>query len=72
MPEQKKWQVIVSIPFKMIVENGMPPSAGDKWLFSFSRYDYTRPEPKPIFSSTSPHAEVNYHRIEEWGTMVLL
>ena len=69
LPEQGRWRVIAAIPFSMVVEN-TPVAPGVEWRFSFSRYDYTRPEPQPDYSSTSPHAQINFHRIEEWGTLV--
>jgi hypothetical protein len=32
----------------------------------FGRYDYTPGQPKPMISSTSPHAICNFHCREEW------
>lgn len=64
----RKWRVIVRLPLAMLVESE-PVVPGSKWLFSFSRYDYTRPETKPEFSSTSPHSAINYHLVDEYGTM---
>jgi hypothetical protein len=45
------------------------PLLGRQWLYSFSRYDYTRHRKLPVISSTSPHAEPDFHRRHEWGTM---
>jgi hypothetical protein len=45
------------------------PLHGRQWLYSFSRYDYTRRREMPVISSTSPHAEPDFHRRQEWGIM---
>jgi len=62
----KSWRVIVRIPLSMLKEN-RPVAPGDSWRFSFCRYDYTRPDPAPIYSSTSPHTAVNFHLVHEYG-----
>ena len=64
----ERWEVAVEIPFAMVCEVFLPRS-GDRWLFSFSRYDYTRGRDKPVLSSTSPHAVLNFHRQDEWGEL---
>ncbi len=56
------WWVYMEIP-------ALP--ANRRWRFSFSRYDYTRDRPHPIISSTSAHAEPDFHRVHEWGTLCL-
>ncbi len=66
----RKWWVAVKIPLSMLAEN-VPAAAGAKWLFSFCRYDYTRPGTEPTYSSTSPHSAINYHLVHEYGTMEL-
>jgi hypothetical protein len=70
-PEERKWWVLAAIPFDMIAEV-KHPRAGSQWLFSFSRYDYTRGQASPVLSSTSPHQELGFHRQHEWGTLVFL
>jgi hypothetical protein len=40
-----------------------------KWQFSFARYDYQPGRPEPVLSSTSPHAEPDFHRQQEWGVL---
>jgi hypothetical protein len=45
------------------------PLASAEWLFSFSRYDYTRGRGEPVISSTSPHAAPAFHRQQEWGRL---
>jgi len=68
LPEQQQWTVSAEIPFALVQEVGRV-RAGTQWLFSFSRYDYTRGQAKPVLSSSSPHQQLSYHRIEEWGTL---
>jgi len=64
----RKWWVLSEIPFSMLVEKE-PVSAGMEWRFSFCRYDYTRPERNLAYSSTSPHSAINYHLVDEYGTL---
>jgi LmbE family N-acetylglucosaminyl deacetylase len=65
---EKKWFVLATIPARSVGENaGVLPGA--EWLFSFSRYDYTRERSEPVISSTSPHAKADFHRQPEWGVM---
>jgi hypothetical protein len=68
-PEQKRWRVLAKVPFDMIAEKSTP-TVGSKWLFSFSRYDYTRGAEDPVYSSTSPHMKLSYHIQADWGTLV--
>ncbi len=65
----KRWLAMTRIPVIQVGEQG-PTRAGSHWLFSFSRYDYTRGIPKPVLSSSSPHSVCSFHRQEEWGTLV--
>lgn len=67
-PARKRWQVLARIPFAAIAEKG-PPAPGDRWHYSFSRYDYTRGQPEPVHSSSSPHQELSFHRQQEWGEL---
>lgn len=67
--EPGRWQVEARIPVGAIAEQ--PVRAGDRWLYSFSRYDYTRGQAQPVLSSTSPHRERNFHRQQEWGVWVI-
>jgi hypothetical protein len=69
-PSAQRWDVAVEIPFAMVNEV-LLPRPGDRWLFSFSRYDYTRGREKPVLSSTSPHQVLNFHRQEEWGELLM-
>jgi len=55
------WSVVARIPL-----GGLFPTTHLEWLLSFGRYDYTPGQPKPVISSTSPHAICNFHRKEEW------
>lgn len=66
------WEVAAKIPFDPICEQTPPPKVGDRWAFSFSRYDYTRGRPAPVLSSTSPHRQISFHRQHEWGWLLFL
>lgn len=63
------WRVEARIPTAAIAEQ--PVRSGDRWRFSFSRYDYTRGRERPVLSSSSRHREVNFHRQQEWGEFVM-
>ena len=66
--EKAKWFVHAEIP-SALVSGDNHLSAKGPWSFSFSRYDYTRGRREPVISSTSPHAQPDFHRREEWGTL---
>ena len=66
--DEKKWFVFAEIPAKSVTPRGGALSVAE-WLFSFSRYDYVHDRSEPVISSTSPHAEANFHRQQEWGTL---
>jgi hypothetical protein len=68
-PERQRWSVMAEIPAARVAE-GRVLTAGDEWLFSFSRYDYTQGRATPVLSSTSPHTVLNYHRQQEWGHLL--
>ncbi len=61
-PEQNRWRVLATLTLDQIAQV-------DGWLFSFSRYDYTRGAPAPVLSSSSPHPEIDFHRQQEWGRL---
>ncbi|MEY4385660.1 MAG: hypothetical protein RLY20_943 [Verrucomicrobiota bacterium] len=63
-----RWSVLAEIPAYLICGSS-DALAGSVWRYSFSRYDYTRGEHEPAISSSSPHAEANFHRQEEWGQL---
>jgi hypothetical protein len=71
-PESKRWFALMEIPVGVVCGDEPSPVAGTRWKFSFSRYDCTRGRSEPIYSSTSPHAKLDYHRREEWGTMTFV
>ena len=64
-----RWFVYAEIPATSVCERAPRSLSGQDWLFSFSRYDYTRPDPTPVISSTSPHRVPSFHRQAEWGTL---
>jgi hypothetical protein len=68
MPEIGRWYVLADIPGKFVAER-FRPMRGSEWLFSFSRYDYTRGLGNPVISSTSFHLVPDFHRQQEWGRM---
>lgn len=67
-PAESRWFVLAKIPKDLVYENH-DVLEGRKWRFSFSRYDYTAGQRKPVVSSTSPHTTPEFHSQEEWGTM---
>lgn len=62
------WDVFAEIPAHVVCGSN-DSLAGSCWHFSFSRYDYTRGVAEPVISSTSPHAEANFHSQKEWGVI---
>jgi hypothetical protein len=67
-PDRQKWFVYAVIPAIAVCGQDRV-NAGSRWLFSFSRYDYTRGGGEPVISSTSPHAAPDFHRQQEWGAL---
>lgn len=70
-PENSRWFVLATIPASSVSGAGVP-LAGCRWRFSFSRYDYRRDRPEPVISSSSPHAQPDFHRREEWGVLLFV
>jgi Carbohydrate family 9 binding domain-like len=70
-PENRRWFALAEIP---VAAAGGPDRLleGVRCQFSFSRYDYIRGRNEPVISSTSPHAQPNFHRREEWGTLIFV
>ena len=67
--EPGRWEVEAQVPVEAIAV--APVRAGDRWLYSFSRYDYTRGQAQPVLSSSSLHRERNFHRQQEWGEWIV-
>lgn len=63
-----RWHVLAQIPAHNLIGRNLLP--GDQWLFSFSRYDYTRGFKRPILSSTSFHSRPNFHDRHDWGSLI--
>ncbi len=64
----RRWSVFAEIPASIVC--GSHASIGNApWRFSFGRYDYTRGAAEPCISSTSPHAQPDFHRRHEWGVL---
>jgi hypothetical protein len=68
LPEDQEWRVWATIPFSAVNE-GRIPLPSEPWRFSFSRYDHSDTEVPPVLSSTSPHTQLDFHCIEEWGVL---
>ena len=67
--ESGRWHVLATIPGALIT--GLSAIApGERWRFSFCRYDAFRDGREPVISSTSPHPVPAFHRPAEWGVMV--
>jgi hypothetical protein len=64
----KCWYVYAEIEAEKLGDQA-GPLQGRQWRFSFGRYDYTRNRSEPIISSTSLHAEPDFHRQQEWGVI---
>ena len=69
--EKKEWFAYAEIPGAVVCGVDQP-LVRTRWRFSFSRYDYIRGRSEPMISSTSPHAQPNFHRREEWGTLIFV
>jgi hypothetical protein len=64
--EQRRWRVLAALDWKLLERK---PEVGEKWFFSFSRYDVSRKKSTTVLSSTSPHKILDFHRQQEWGTL---
>jgi hypothetical protein len=64
----RQWNVLAEIPAAVVCDSNSP-MGNAPWRFSFGRYDYTRGEAEPCISSTSPHAQPDFHRRHEWGVL---
>lgn len=69
-PMDSGWEIVARIPGSAL---GMdrPLAEGSTVLASFSRYDYTDADTPPVLSSSSAHAEANFHRRQEWTPLTL-
>ncbi len=69
--EAETWCICASVPSSVFLRAGTTLE-GRAWRASFSRYDYSSAEEPPILSSTSPHAEISFHRQQEWAELHFL
>jgi hypothetical protein len=69
--EGKTWCICALVPSSVFLRAGTTLE-GRTWRASFSRYDYSSAEEPPILSSTSPHAEISFHRQQEWAELHFL
>lgn len=68
LPEARLWCIYAEIPAAAVCEKPAP-LPGQEWLFSFSRYDYTRGRSAPVISSSSQHQIADFHRQQDWGKL---
>lgn len=66
--ELNRWLVFTEIPASALGLN-LISLAGQRWYFSFSRYDASRDGSSPVISSTSPHTKPDFHSRSEWGAL---
>lgn len=59
------WSALVSIPSQEISPKGII-SSGTSCRTSICRYDAWADGRPPVLSSTSPHAQLDFHRRHEW------
>jgi hypothetical protein len=71
-PENHQWFAFGRIPARAVYDV-VRPMRGQKWMFSFSRYDYTTGRPQPVLSSTSPHHTApDFHDQRDWGVITFI
>lgn len=68
-PQTARWELLAAVSFAAL-GHFPDPARKTRWLFSVSRYDYSRHIPTPVLSSSSPHTQPNFHRQNEWGTLI--
>ncbi len=69
LQSENKWRVLIKLPAQNLIEKSCI-AAGDEWLISLARYDYTRGEEKPILSSTSAYTIPSFDRQEDWSRVI--
>ncbi len=62
------WLAWAAVPSGLIAQRILP-LVKQTWRFSFCRYDYDAIPGEPVYSSTSAYAELDFHRIDDWGTL---
>jgi hypothetical protein len=62
------WTVDATVPC-CEVSGRAAITPGERWLVSFCRYDAWSDSRPPVLSSSSPHAEPNFHRRHEWRSL---
>ena len=66
---ENQWRVLAAIPCEQLAaDEAVGPGA--EWIYSFGRYDYTSGEEHPVLSSTSAHQILDFHRQQEWNTLI--
>jgi hypothetical protein len=64
-----QWRVLLKIPAANVIDKKCI-AAGDEWMISLARYDYTRGETEPILSSTSAYTIPAFDRQEDWSRVI--
>ncbi|MDD5350439.1 MAG: hypothetical protein PHQ12_09535 [Chthoniobacteraceae bacterium] len=62
------WSAFLAVPFALM--EAAPQAFEEGWRASVCRYDYTRGEEKPVLSSTSAFARVDFHQADCWNRLV--
>lgn len=66
--ERGGWTVFAKIPGEFVA--GRPGLlSGQRWRFSFCRYDYDEVPGEPSLSSSSAYKELDFHRLGDWGVL---
>ena len=65
------WTVLAEIPARLVSGRDVIKT-NEQWHFSFSRYDASRDGNPPVLSSTSQHTKLNFHRQQEWGSLIFV
>jgi hypothetical protein len=64
------WTLEGRIPWKAFRATGGPPEVGEHWLFALCRYDYSRALERPELSSSAPLQKPDFHRYEDYGSLI--
>jgi len=69
-PTPNGWEMLALVPTATL-DASRESLAGCELAVSFGRYDYANAKSAPILSSTTRHAELNFHRLHEWTVLQL-
>jgi len=63
------WSVEGKIPWQDFRHTGGRPKAGDVWMFTLCRYDYSKDFKEPALSATARLSQRNFHFHEDYGRL---